>query len=340
MAKQLGDILVATELISKKTLERALERQQGTGKRLGQVLEEMGVITESELLAALFRQHSLFSEVNDKKQLGNILVQTKLISEKTLERALERQQAENKRLGEVLEEMGVITEQELVDALGQQCGFKTVTDFSKRSYTPEILNLLPVEFVMKRVIFPLKEQRGKLAVAFADPFDGETADMIARITGLQVVPVVATRREILKAITRHYLQEPPSSGTNAMILVVERSASVAAAVQAALIQEGYSAMLTSSGIEALRLILLHRPQLVITESEAFRMDGHALLRAVKTNPVTADIPVILLSGTASSEEEQKAFEAGFFDFVPKPVQPLRLVSRVKRALVLSKKIKP
>ena len=47
--KQLGTILVESGIITVKTLERALERQKGSGKRLGIVLEEMGVINEQEL---------------------------------------------------------------------------------------------------------------------------------------------------------------------------------------------------------------------------------------------------------------------------------------------------
>lgn len=340
MAKQLGDILVDTELISKKTLEKALDRQQDTGKRLGQVLEEMGVITEAELMEALLRQQSPFADVQQKKQLGDILVEARLISEKTLERALQRQKIEGKRLGEVLEEMGVITEQELVDALGRQFSFKTINDFSNRSYPKELLNLLPTDFVMKRVIFPLKQRDTMLAVAITDPFDSETSDMIARITGLQVVPIIATRKEILDAISRHYLDAPPATaGSGIMILVVEDSPTVAAVVQSALVREGYQVIQAADGLEALKLSLSHRPQLIITDAVMPRLDGHGLLRAIKANPMTATIPVIMLTGRASTDEEQKALAAGFFDFIPKPVQPLRVVSRVKRALDLSKRIK-
>lgn len=339
MAKQLGDILVDTELISKKTLERALERQQITGKQLGKVLEEMGVITDAELMEALLNQTSPFADINQKKQLGDILVQAKLISEKTLERALERQRAEGKRLGQVLEEMGVITEHELVDALGRQFGFKTVVDFSNRSYAPEMLDLLPTEFVMKRIVFPLRHKDSMLAVAITDPFDGETTELIARITGLEVVPVIATRKEILEAIARHYLHAPVNPDASETILVVEDSPTVAMLVEASLNKAGYDVIIARDGIEALKLTLTHRPQLVITDAQMPRLDGHALLRAIKANPLTAAIPVIMLTGRASTDEEQKALEAGFFDFIPKPVQPLRVVSRVKRALELSKKIK-
>ena len=54
--KHLGDILVEAEIISKKTLERALERQKTEKKRLGVILEEMGVINEDELTDALSKQ--------------------------------------------------------------------------------------------------------------------------------------------------------------------------------------------------------------------------------------------------------------------------------------------
>lgn len=339
MAKQLGDILVDTELISKKTLEKALARQNSTDKKLGEVLEEMGVLTEAELMEALVNQHSPFADMYQKKQLGDILVQAKLISEKTLERALERQQSEGKKLGEVLEDMGVITEIELVNALGRQFGFKTLDNFSARTYAPELLNRLPAEFVMKRVVFPLKQQDLMLAVAITDPFDSETTEMIARITGLQVVPVIATRKEILDAIARHYLNSTFNPDASDTILVVEDSATIAMVLQAALTKEGYNVIISKDGLEALKMTLTHRPQLVITDAQMPRMDGYSLLRAIKANPLTANIPVIMLTGRASSNEEQKALEAGFFDFIPKPIQPVRVVSRVKRALEISKKMK-
>jgi CheY-like chemotaxis protein len=70
-----------------------------------------------------------------------------------------------------------------------------------------------------------------------------------------------------------------------------------------------------------------------------RMDGFGLMRALKANPMTSEIPVIMLTSKASSEEEQKALELGFIDFIPKPVQPVRVVSRVKRVLELIHKYK-
>jgi len=46
--------------------------------------------------------------------------------------------------------------------------------------------------------------------------------------------------------------------------------------------------------------------------------------------------MILLTSKASGEDEQKALEAGFLDFISKPVQTIRVLSRVKRAFELMK----
>jgi CheY-like chemotaxis protein len=339
MAKQLGDILVDAAIISPKTLERALERQKKQGLRLGQVLEEMGVITEQELIEALEKQQSPFSDSGCKRQLGDLLVESRLISETTLERALAKGKAEGKRLGQVLEEMGVITEQELVDALGRQFSFKTVKGISGHIYSKDLLVLFPVEFAMKRLVFPLKQKDMMLAVAITDPFDSETTELLSRITGLQVVPVIASRREILDAISRHYLNVIANPEAGEMILVVEDSPTISTVIQAALVKEGFRVMLAKDGLEALKEAFTHRPSLVITDAQMPRMDGYGLLRALKANPMTADVPVIMLTGKASTEEERAALEAGFIDFIPKPVQPIRICTRVKKALEITRKMK-
>ncbi len=241
------------------------------------------------------------------KHLGDILVEADIISNKTLERALERQKSEKKRLGVVLEEMGVITENELVDALSKQFNFKSIKIFVGHPYSQELLDMLPSDFAMKRLVFPLKQKDSMLAVAITDPFDLETMEMLSRITGLQVVPVLATRKEILDAISVHYLKGSSESGD--AILVVEDSAPVAALIQLTLVKEGYKVLLAADGLEGLKIALSERPKLIITDSVMPRMDGFGLLRAIKANPMTSEIPVIMLTSKASTEDEQKLWSS-------------------------------
>jgi CheY-like chemotaxis protein len=273
------------------------------------------------------------------KHLGDILVEAEIISKKTLERALERQKADKQRLGFVLEEMGVITEEELAEALAKQFNFKTIKNFISHSFPQELLDLLPSDFAMKKLVFPLKQKDGLLAVAITDPFDLETMEMLTRITGFQVVPVISTRREILDAISKYYLKGNFGSENAETILVIEESIPVATVIQAALSRQGFSVMIAHDGLEGLKMATAERPRLIITDSVMPRMDGFGLMRALKANPMTANIPVIMLTSKASTEDEKKALEFGFIDFIPKPVQPVRVVSRVKRALELTRKYK-
>jgi len=269
------------------------------------------------------------------KHLGDILVEADIISKKTLERALERQKTEKNRLGVVLEEMGVITEEELVEALSKQFNFKTVKNFVGHSYPLELLDILPSDFAMKKLVFPLRKKDAMLAVAITDPFDLETMEMLSRMTGLQIVPVLATRKEVMEAISVHYLKS--NNESNETILVVEESKPTARSIQMALVKEGYKVLLASDGLEALEIAISERPLLIITDSAMPRMDGYGLLRAIKANPMTSETPVIMLTGKASTEEELRALESGFSDFIPKPVQPLRVVSRVRHVLDMTKK---
>jgi response regulator RpfG family c-di-GMP phosphodiesterase len=67
------------------------------------------------------------------------------------------------------------------------------------------------------------------------------------------------------------------------------------------------------------------------------MDGYGLKRALAAQPETAGIPVILLTSKASPEEEQKALSSGFYDFIAKPVNAVRIVSRIRRAIEVTER---
>jgi PleD family two-component response regulator len=277
--------------------------------------------------------------MSDRKQLGNILVDAGVITVKTLERALVRQQGSGKRLGIIFEEMGVITEEELIDALAKQFSFKTVSNFAPHPFTWDILSMVPEEMAMQKMLFPLKQKDGMLAIAMTDPFDTESIESLTKSNGMKIIPVLATRKDIIDAISKHYLGGKPLSGGKLKILVVDDSVAIANIIQAALVKEGYTVVVAHDGLDGLKLIFSEKPDLIICDSVMPRMDGYGLKNAVQGNPATAGIPIILLTSKASGEDEQKALESGFIDFIPKPVQPIRIISRVKRAFEIAGTLK-
>ena len=271
------------------------------------------------------------------KQLGDILVQTGIISNNTLQRALEVQKKRKIRLGTTLEKMGVLSEEELAEALARQFNYKMARDFAHRTFPEEMLSRIPVDFAIKNVVFPLKQNDNMLAVAFNGPCDKETLEMLSSFTGCNIIPVLSSRKEILDAIAINYLKSSPTSDENDSILVVDDSVSSASVTHFALSSEGFNVFLAHNAIDALQIATKERPAQIATELYMPGMSGYALMHAIQNNPMTDYIPLIALTTETSPEEEQNALEAGFADFVSKPVHPMRLVSRVKHTMEITKK---
>jgi CheY-like chemotaxis protein len=275
-----------------------------------------------------------------KMHLGELLVESGIITVKTLERALVRQQGSGKRLGTVLDEMGVMSQEELIEALAQQFGFETVRDTSSRDISDALLELIPKEIALQKLVFPLRRQDGKLSLAITDPFDTDTIEFLEQKTSLRIVPVLATRDDILEAVRQHYLQGEGADNSALKILVVDDSSKITSALGGALRSEGYQVLTANDGVHGLKIAFSQKPDLILCDAVMPKLDGYGLMRAIKANPATAEIPMILLTAKASPEEEHRALKSGFHDFIAKPMMTVRVVSRVKRAFEIMQQVRP
>jgi len=278
-----------------------------------------------------------------RKRFGEILVDAKVVTEEALSTALGKQRGSGRRLGQVLEEMGVVTEQNIAAVLAKQFGFKTVSNIARASFGKELLGLIDVDTATQKNIFPLKREDNTLFLAMVNPLDMETIDNLTFSKGLKVVPCITTPSEIQAAINRHYhkLAEPAGDSDSWWtILVVDDQDLVRAAAMAALKREGYSLLEASNGADGLKMTMQQSPHLVIADTIMPRMDGYEMFRAIKENLKIKHIPVIALSSRATAEEEAHLLDMGYFDFIAKPINPIRLVARVRHALRLSYGDKP
>lgn len=274
-----------------------------------------------------------------KKLLGEILVDSGIITVKTLQRALIRQVGTDKRLGTVLGEMGVITEEELLEALAKQSGLETVKGIASGSFAADLIALVPEEIAADRLVFPLKREQGVLALAVNDPFDTDTIHLLERGGTVKIVPALATRDDILNAVQRHYPRAEATGSERLKILVVDDSTEVTLEIAEALGSEGYEVRTANDGVDGLAIAFCVKPDMILCGATLPRMDGYALMRAIKANPATAAAPVILLSSKGSPEEKHRALKSGFHDFIVKPMMPVRVVSRVKRAFAIVEEVR-
>ena len=97
--------------------------------------------------------------------------------------------------------------------------------------------------------------------------------------------------------------------------------------------DGYEVRSAQDGAEAIELARALGPDLVITDVEMPLVDGYGVCKALKADPATAHVPVLICSSLGEAADLERGFDAGADDYLVKPVIPEELSTRV-RALVL------
>jgi len=269
-----------------------------------------------------------------RKKMGEILIDNEVISQNELDQALLRQKSTNKPIGKILEDMEVILEEDIAKALSTQFGFPYVKRFSRHNFPQNVLENIDTQSALTNLIFPLKIDNNTLYLAMSNPLDMALQSDLSFKLAMRISPCVATPDEIKAAIKKHYLTDIPADKEDStqVILLVDNQDIVLNAAEAALKSEGYSIYKTNNGAEGLKIATQLKPHLIITDIVMPRMDGIEMFKALKTNGDIDNIPVIALSAKTAAEDEYKLLEMGFFDFIAKPINPTRLLARVRRAL--------
>lgn len=271
-----------------------------------------------------------------RKRLGEIFVAQGIITEKTVERILHRAKILNQRFGTVLEDMELVTGEELAAALGIQYGFKTVSNILNFAYPQELLEIIPVEVCIEKSLFPLRHDQSKLALAMVDPTDTKVVDNIAENNGLTITPYIATRTQIHAAICKYYLKREYLPSAVDTVLVVDDDQHALNVCKALLERNSYRVITAVDGMDAFKAVIAEKPQVIVTALKTPKLDGFGLFAALQNIPEMMYTPVILTSDSANNDEESRAFNKGFFDFMMKPVKDVTLLTRIKRAFIFQK----
>lgn len=269
-----------------------------------------------------------------RKKFGEILLENQLISKNELDDALTRQKTTKKPLGKILEEMDVVLEDDIARALSKQFGFPFAKQISRHNFSAAILATITAETALTHLVFPLKREGNTLYLAMANPLNMTLQSNLSFQLELRIAPCVATPADIKLAIEKYYQSSAPEIREDREweILLVDNQDLALNAAEAALSREGFTIHKARNGVEGLKLAAQHRPNLIITDIVLPRMDGIELFKSLQGNSDLSDIPVIVYTGKSTAEEEYKLLEMGFYDFIAKPINPVRLQARVKRAM--------
>lgn len=118
----------------------------------------------------------------------------------------------------------------------------------------------------------------------------------------------------------------------ATVLIIDDEIHIRRLIAQMLELAGYQVLEAAGGAEALRLIEETTPDVITCDIFMPGMSGFEVLEALKSQPASAKIPVIMLTALGQDKDTARAMELGAADYVTKPFGTTRLAETIQRQL--------
>ncbi|MFH0731522.1 MAG: response regulator transcription factor [Candidatus Omnitrophota bacterium] len=115
------------------------------------------------------------------------------------------------------------------------------------------------------------------------------------------------------------------------ILIVDDEVQLVEMVKMRLEANNYDVITAHDGDEAIEKARLS-PDLILLDVMMPKSDGFEVAKKLKANSKTQPIPIIMFTARSESEATKKALDAGAYDYIVKPFNPVVLLNKVKDAL--------
>lgn len=122
-----------------------------------------------------------------------------------------------------------------------------------------------------------------------------------------------------------------SEASRHLALIVDDAATVRLYHAQILEEQGFEVAQAANGLEGLEAALQRPPDVALVDVNMPKMDGYAMLRALREEPTVHHVPAIMISTEAAASDAERAYAAGANFYLVKPVRPERLV-RLARLL--------
>ena len=116
------------------------------------------------------------------------------------------------------------------------------------------------------------------------------------------------------------------------VLIIEDDRDIVEMVEYNLKEEGYETLSALNGEDGVELARRQQPDLIILDIMLPIMDGFEVCRTLRSNDVTAQIPIIILSAKSQETDKVVGLELGADDYVTKPFSPRELIARIRAIL--------
>ena len=98
----------------------------------------------------------------------------------------------------------------------------------------------------------------------------------------------------------------------------------------------YDVLFAKNGGDAIRIVQQQLPDLILLDIMMPGMDGYQVCRLLKSDPLTARIPVVFVTAMTKEEDEAMGLHLGAIDYLTKPISPPIVLARVKNHLQLKR----
>lgn len=134
------------------------------------------------------------------------------------------------------------------------------------------------------------------------------------------------------------LDSPSNTNVKPIVLIIDDSPDVHRLLKARLRVEDLDVHAADNGAVGLEEARKLNPALILLDLDMPVMDGYEVLRALKDDQATQNIPVIILSGLQNSQDKVTAFDLGAADYITKPFDIAEVKVRVRSALRMQRLI--
>lgn len=140
-----------------------------------------------------------------RRMLGELLISEGLLTQAQLDQALAEQKRQGFRLGQMLDRLGLVSEKDIISVIGKQMGIPFLP-LDQPKVDSALLKLVPEETAKQYQAVPVSRTERSIMIAMVDPLNVFAQDDLARLTGLEVQPVISTAAAVADAINRWYRQ--------------------------------------------------------------------------------------------------------------------------------------
>ncbi len=118
------------------------------------------------------------------------------------------------------------------------------------------------------------------------------------------------------------------------VLLVDDNEDLIDVLEEGLTNQGFAVVVAYDGAAGLERFIEARPDCVVIDVKMPQLDGYQLVRALRGDPATAAIPLLILTALPQDQERFKGLAAGVDLFLLKPQTPTEIAAQIRRAVLI------